>query len=319
MYRRILAALEQPALVFGYGQFEQDWFKLLGEFGHYYLHWGDNLSFHEQVKAHKNPIRQNRRRAIELDPRKYTVCFVTSEGDTMKGPLPFWFGSWNDSRRGDVPMNWAIHPSMARFPAMLEYYYQNATSNDYFVGLQVYNLAMPNLDQFVSLLAQDMRRSDLSVICDSVSEPPLDKNRDAFFRGLHLLGGFEALSKRTPREGRQLFLEDGTPMVVTGSMLSYWHRILGGWGTPWQDMVRDPAQRATVIESLAAEIKRVAFAHRPPFVVVVYGDIHNYDRLCTLYADIATALDGNRFQAARLDDAYTMLRKSQSTLSVQQE
>jgi len=48
-YRKILAALDKPALIYGYGEFEWEWFSLLGQYGHYYLHWGQNLSFHEKV------------------------------------------------------------------------------------------------------------------------------------------------------------------------------------------------------------------------------------------------------------------------------
>ena len=287
-----------------------DWFTLLGQSGHYYLHWGDNLSFHEQVLAHITPIRQRPHAAAALDPHKYTVCFVTSEGDTMKGPLPFFSGSWFDPRRGEVPMNWAIHPLMARFPAMLENYYQTATSNDCFVAMQVYDLAMPNLSQFAPLLAEDLRQSDLSVICGSFGAPSRAANREAFCRGLHPLGVFEALFHKAPREGSQVVLPDGTPVVSSGSQLAYWHRLLGGWSAPWQEMARDTAQRPKVITALTDEIARIAAAHPPPFVVLVYSDLHGYDRHCSLHADVAAALDPHRFQTARLDDAFALLRKS---------
>jgi hypothetical protein len=166
LYRRILAALEKPAFFVGYGEPENAWFLLLGGYGHSYLHWGDNLSFHSRVPAQKAPLQQKKQFAPEtVQPeKKYYVCFVTSEGDTMKGPLSFFFGSWFDKRRGQVPMNWAIHPAMAKFPAMLEYYYRTATDNDYFVGVQAYNHRMPGVEGFARVVRSDMDNADLHVL-----------------------------------------------------------------------------------------------------------------------------------------------------------
>jgi len=310
LYRRILAALEPPALLFGYGQFENTWFALLGQYGHHYLFWGDNLSFHEQVKAPSNPVRQKTHAPVTLDPQKYTVCFITSEGDTMKGPLPFWYGSWNDPRRGEAPLNWAINPSMHQFPAMLDYYYQNASANDYFVGMQVYNVEqMPNVDQFAPLLVDDMRQSDLAVLGDSTCiKPPSDAKREAFYRGQHLLGVFGSSHQEN---GFQLFLSDGTPVLGMSSELDYWRHVIKGVDDKFfVKMENDSTQWPKLIKPLKEEIERVASAHNPPFVVVVFSNIHGFDRLCSLHADIAAALDPTRFQIARLDDAFSLLRET---------
>ena len=235
LYRRILAALERPAFITGYGEPEIVWFALVGSYGHSYLHWGNNLSFHSRVPARKTPFRQKKHFTPEtVQPeQKYYVCFVTSEGDSMKGPLPFFFGSWFDKRRGQVPMNWAIHPAMARFPAMLEYYYRTATDNDYFVGVQVYNHRMPDVENFAHMVRRDMEKADLRVLSGSFGTPqaidPL------FVRNVSPLGFFDAVHKNCPREGFQKFLPGGVPEVATGFYLSYWQRLFeGGWATPWQ-------------------------------------------------------------------------------------
>lgn len=311
LYRRILAALEPQALIFGYGQFEQSWFSLLGQYGDNYLYWGDNLSFHEQVKANSNPVRQKAHTALALDPRKITVCFVTSEGDTMKGPLPFWFGSWNDPRRGEVPMNWTIPPWMHRFPAILDYYYRNASANDYFIGMQVCNIeSTPSVDSYASALSSELHLSDLSVFCDSTwKSPPSAIKREAFYRKQDLLGIVESAGSQ--REGFQSYLSNGTPVVGTATRLDYWRRSIATLDDKaFRRAENDPAQWPMLIKAAAAEIEQVASAHKPPFVITLLCDIHGSDKLCALHSKIAAALDPKRFQVARLDDAFDLLQKT---------
>lgn len=309
LYRAVLSALEQPAFLTGYGEPEGDWFRLVGEYGHYYVHWGDNLSFHAAFPQPPHPLRQATHQTPEtvtVEPGKYYVCFVTSEGDTMKGPLTFFFESWFDPRRGEVPINWAIHPCMSRFPAALDYYYSSATPNDYFVGAQVYNFAMPNLDDFAEVVKADLSASDLQVVMGAFGAPATQK--EPFFDITAPLGVFEGAFENCPYSGYQEFLPSGVPVVGTGYLLCYWHRLLGGWDAPWQTMAADPAQRGTVIEKLVAEIEKVAYDHEPPFVVVVYTDLHNYAEHCGFHADVARSLDPARFRVARLDEAFSALR-----------
>ncbi len=136
MYVRILDALQPPCMISGYGEPEGYWCDLLSRRGHFSMHAYDNWSFHTKVP----PAHQVCKQQIDLtpetvkpEPNKYYVCFMTSEGDTMKGPIPFFYGSWWDKARGSVPVNWGINPLMGQyFPAMLQYYYDSATPDDYF-------------------------------------------------------------------------------------------------------------------------------------------------------------------------------------------
>jgi hypothetical protein len=61
---------------------------------------------------------------------------VFTDGDIPSRLTRFFeAGNWFDPARGQVPMNWGIDPALAQeFPALFEYFYTNATSNDYFVA-----------------------------------------------------------------------------------------------------------------------------------------------------------------------------------------
>jgi hypothetical protein len=43
--------------------------------------------------------------------------------------------AWDDPRRGEIPFAWAINPNLVEtYPDLIEYYYETATPNDYFVS-----------------------------------------------------------------------------------------------------------------------------------------------------------------------------------------
>lgn len=316
-YKWILDRLDQPALTLGYGEFEMDWFDLLASYGHLYLHWGENLSFHAQVQAHDPAFRQQkaiRPEDVHVEDDVYYISFVTSEGDSMKGPLPFFFDSWFDPARGSVPMNWAIHPEMVRFPAMLEYYYSTATTNDYFVAMQVFHLDVMSpaaLHPFATRYADLMREADMPVTVVDFAYPSLNvANREQFISLVNPLGAFDVLFERSTRQGfNALVGAPPVPVAATSQYLAYWFRLLpGSWDAQWQDMYRDEAQREQVIQAVLNEIEIETATHDPPYLIVVYTDLHDFDRLCELHREIVDRLDPDRYRAVRLDEGFSILR-----------
>ncbi len=90
LYRRILAALETPAQINGFGDPEDVWCRLLSNYGHYSFHAFGNWSFHNQVPCATTSFRQKvsfTAESTDPDLQRFYVCFMTSEGDTMKGPI----------------------------------------------------------------------------------------------------------------------------------------------------------------------------------------------------------------------------------------
>ncbi len=307
MYRRILAALDPPAMITGYGEPEGYWCRLLSEHGHYSFHFGDNWSFHTHIKPQRRPVRQKHQftpRDVVLDPRKFYVCLMTSEGDTMKGPIPFFFGSWFEKERGTTAINWGINPLMGLyFPAMLEYFYDTATDNDYFfAGCSgagyCYPEHMPNLQQFAEHTRRACRAADITCIdlWGARSRSVLQKYADVA-KPLALTANFA-------RPLMQV-LAGGIPVIA--QPLMYWqHRPAGG--TNWQAFFADDQRRAQAVRWVAERIEQIAVRYYPPSVILVYSDLHNYAHHCRLAHEIQQALDPDRFQVVRLDYALAGLR-----------
>lgn len=312
MYRKILSRLEKPAMIFGYGEFEWEWFMLLGEYGHLEYHWGDNMSFHNKVKPNHSPVLQKKHYSPEttrLPKDKYYICFITSEGDTMKGPLPFFFRSWLGKDRGCVPMNWTFHPMMKYWPALMEYYYQNATENDYFIACSIYNFESPNFKLCTDYQIPDFAEADLRTVA------LLSRGRPAgtleyFAEKAKLIGISAPEWMDEGRKSEKKILPNGTPFVRGADNLGYWQaKITGHWDSKWVPLIKDPIQRKEIIAKVVANIEDITKYIEPPHVITVYADTHNCDELCKLHKDIADALDPKKFVAARMDEAFAAIRK----------
>lgn len=307
MYERIVAALEAPAQVTGYGEPEDYWCSLLSRNGHYSIHFGDNWSFHKGIPATKQPFKQKRSQFAggKLDPGKYYVCFMTSEGDTMKGPIPFFYESWFEEQRGAVANNWGINPLMAtQFPGMLEYFYETGTENDYFfAGCSgagyVYPDVMPNLEQFAEHTRDACRLADIDCI-----DMWGGNRRDVVQRYSEVTGPTGLTINAGP--ARLSLLADGTPIAY--HELAYWQSAVPGCQDNWTRPFGDDAKRAEAVKWVVKRIETIAAGHYAPFIILVYGDLHNYAHHCQTHAEIAAALDPARFEVARLDDALASVR-----------
>lgn len=307
MYERILKALKPPAQITGYGDPEDYWCQLLSRHGHFSFHAFHNWSFHSKVPIGARRLRQSLRPTPDNttpETERYYVCFMTSEGDTMKGPLPFFYDSWFDPARGSTPINWGINPLMARlFPAMLDYYYDTATPNDgFFAGPSgagyTYPDVMPNVPAFGRHTGRYGALADVG--CFDLWGGGRPDVLEQYARASKPLG---LTTFTTP--ARMWFLPDGTPVA---------HHELGYWQThglkskSWPSVFADDGERAKAVQRLVQRIERIAGRTRPPFIILVYGDLHSYSRHASLYAEVAAALDPKRFRPARLDEAFAGIR-----------
>jgi len=307
MYERILDALETPAQINGYGDPEDVWCRLLSRHGHYSFHAYGNWSFHHEVPCGSRTFRQQisftpANTKPELD--RFYVCFMTSEGDTMKGPIPFFYDSWFDAARGGVPMNWGINPLMARFfPAMLQYYYETATPDDYFfVGCSgagyCYPDDMKDLGRFARHTAQACAEAGTPLIdVWGAARPDVQQRYVAATQPLGLTVNCAP--------ARLKLLPDGTPVAY--HELAYWQTD-GLHGASWTQAFGTPEGRQQGLARIVQRIESIAARHQPPFVILVYGDLHSYPKHATLYRDLAQALDPRRFKPVRLDEAMAGIR-----------
>ena len=318
MYRRILSALDQPAFITGYGDSENDWFPLMNEYGHSYLvPQYRNCSFHEAVPPRRTPVRAPVRAPYTRKPGdagKTYVCFLSSDGDTMKGPISLQYRSWTDDpQRGRVPFTYCMPTCMGRyFPAMLEYYYDTATPNDDFAACAVwrFNGAAALQQRLWERVAEDLRLGDMHNLVPVTMEPVPPAAFEPLARAAKPLGIAEIIWGGMFL-GRQGFLPDGTPVVTNPDWFGYTHRVLdeGKWDAVALDKAfADKALWPQAVAKIVAHCEKVAAAHPHPFVILVFSSLHQAGVQYSLHADIAKALDPNRFVVVRLSDAFSALR-----------
>ena len=321
MYRRILSALQQPAFITGYGDSENDWFPLMNEYGHAYLvPQYRNCSFHAAVPPLRTPVRAPVHAPYRPKPGdvdKTYVCFLSSDGDTMKGPISMQYRAWTDDpQRGKVPFTYCLPVCMGRyFPAMLEYYYDTATPADDFAACAVWRFnGQPEQQRRLwGRVAEDLRLSDMRNLVPVTMEPAApaalaDLAQIAKPVGLaEIIWGGMFL-------GRQEMLPDGTPLVTNADWFGYTHRVLdeGKWeAIPLDRAFADKQQWPQAVAKIVAHCEKVAAAHPRPFVILIYSSLHQAGVQYSMHADIAKALDPKRFVVVRLSDAFEALRAGQ--------
>ncbi len=67
--------------------------------------------------------------------------------------------------------------------------------------------------------------------------------------------------------------------------------------------LRAQSAKTRLHQASQARIEDIADRHTPPFVILVYADLHSYDRLAMVHREAADRLDRRRFRPARLDEA----------------
>jgi len=294
MYRKILQALGPMAQIKGFGEPEWDWVNLFASYGHYSFHWGGNLSFHCHVPA-KGPLKQRRHirpEDVTVEEKCY-ITFLTSEGDTMKGPMSLWNGSWDDPKRGKVALNWGINPLMAQVaPGMLEYLYETATDQDYFFAgvsgagyTSLKHMSLGQVRDFASHTRELMEAADLHCV-DVWQWEDYDVDL-ALFAEITAPFGLTVLTANPPSQIR------GVPLL--GHKVCYWN-------ANHTDLPKDLPGIAQYIRSLGEDTEK-------PAVIMVYTDMHGITNLPEQHHVLASLLGEEDFKVVRLDEAFSVLRR----------
>ncbi|MBD3386657.1 hypothetical protein GF407_17270 [candidate division KSB1 bacterium] len=170
---RLLAEMKPMSLVMGWHSYakdkERDHLKLTSSYGHVVegLNTLPNFSFSHQIPfSHGFELKNNH----HLDPGKpcepknkvYITC-VQTDG--------LGIGSWHKPGRGEIPYAWEVIMNYYWLaPGMLEYFYSQATPNDYFIGClsgpgYMYPKAVPKayLPKLIDRANDLMQKLDLNV------------------------------------------------------------------------------------------------------------------------------------------------------------
>ena len=93
-----------------------------------------NESFHGLYEVKQ--LENNRpTESVELEKDVVYLCFFMGDYDSTHPVYRYLKQAWDDSRRGEMPFAWAINPNLIEtYPDLIEYYYETATDNDYFVS-----------------------------------------------------------------------------------------------------------------------------------------------------------------------------------------
>ncbi len=170
---KLLEEMNPHSMVMGWHSYkkdkERDHVSLTSSYGHRVegLHTLPNLSFSSQVKASKGFEYRNNHHlkpdsAYKAGKKVYVTC-VQTDGIGL--------GAWTKPGRGEIPYAWELTMNyLWMAPAMLEFFYSQATPNDYFIGAlsgpgYMYPKAVPEklLPNLLQITDSMMKTLDLNV------------------------------------------------------------------------------------------------------------------------------------------------------------
>jgi hypothetical protein len=209
MANKLLSEMNPFSFAFGWHSYKKDleeqWVALTSSYtlrveG---LHSLPNMSFISQVPAtpgfkYKNNHQAQPGKTYKPQKKVYIACIQTDG---------IGLGAWNQPGRGEIPYAWEVGMNYSWLaPAMLEFFYSQATPNDYFIGClggpgYVYPKAVPaqHLPRMVELAYELMQKLDLNVfeIMDYSEGVMVEGNSDltpevvqAFYAGMPGAIGF---------------------------------------------------------------------------------------------------------------------------------
>ena len=171
--KKLLSEMKPLSMVFGWHSYkkdkERDHVTLTSSFGLRVegLHTLPNMSFSSQVPASpgfqfKNNHRVEPGKTYKPKKRVYIACIQT---DCLG------LGAWTRPGRGSIPYAWEVTMNWVWLaPAMMEFFYSQATPNDYFIGSlsgpgYMYPKAIPEkyLQGLIAIADSLMKKLDLNV------------------------------------------------------------------------------------------------------------------------------------------------------------
>ncbi|MBN2092323.1 hypothetical protein JW964_22070 [candidate division KSB1 bacterium] len=207
--KKILSEMKPLSFVFGWHSYKKDkereHVKLTSSFALRVegLHTLPNMSFSSQVPVSPGFKFKNKHNLVpgkQYMPEKkvYVACIQT---DCLG------LGAWTQPGRGEIPYAWEVTMNWVWLaPAMMEYFYSQATPNDYFIGSlsgpgYMYPKAIPKkyLPEVIKIARDLMQQLDLNVfeIMDYSEGATVEGNSDlpreivdAYYKGMPDAIGF---------------------------------------------------------------------------------------------------------------------------------
>lgn len=206
---QLLSEMKPFGFAFGWHSYkkdlEEEWVRLTSSYALRVegLHSLPNMSFSSQVPASYGFKFKNNHNLVPgktyKPAKKVYISCIQTDGIGL--------GAWNQPGRGEIPYAWEVSMNYSWLaPYMLEYFYSQATPNDYFIGClggpgYVYPKAVPPqyLPKMVDLAYDLMKKLDLNLfeIMDYSEGVMVEGNSDltqsvvdAFYKGMPDAIGF---------------------------------------------------------------------------------------------------------------------------------
>jgi len=105
----------------------------MASFGKYYIYTFTCANMSLLSGLETDELKQSKEPEIIFDPSKKYVTLMISDGDNFAWTMNNWISAYRDESRKDTAKTWGI-PGCTYYlaPAILEWYYKNATPNDCF-------------------------------------------------------------------------------------------------------------------------------------------------------------------------------------------
>ena len=284
-----------------------------------------NISFHRYIQA-KSAYSQNHLENVQRRPDKQYVTITLSDGDSWHSMCDVQKKFWEHPLRGKVPLGWEVAPIFAEIaPAVLEYYFQSKTPNDYLVcgpsGIAYNYLSeFPDRKLFLRETSRIMSKTSLKTIWTinrSVRHKPggvmehrlRNKTMDYTRREMEEFGGVKD--------------QNGADLLDPGIIRDYiknlpsspgffqgWERLPGevaryfsgkGW-FPTSALVRKD------IDGVMKEIRESAEqTHRPSFIAT---HVNCYDADMETIIELSERLAEEKFKLVRPDEFLALSRNA---------
>ena len=292
LFDEIMSRLERPSGVFGWSEPEDQYCGRISADGNYVMCCGaPNISFWAKVPAAKPRIPVRTPASVALKP-KYYVVFQTNEGDTPKILSGLMASAWINPSRGKAPIAWGIDPHIADFaPALIEFYATTATGQDsFFAGCSgagyCYPWHMPNTADYAAHVGHCIQEYGPAVV--DIWENAIQLDRYAKYNERVHASSF---TQQTVGAARNVWLEDGTPVISADSRLYY-----------YEPKGADPAGIVTNL------IRDVAAVHGPPYFILCYGNV-NPD-FPSQVAEIQRRLPADQFEVIGIDQMSALAKEA---------
>ena len=200
--------------------------------------WSANLSLYSALDSKEKYIQPSVSSVEDSAEKKHYVAIVMSDGDNLQ-----WMenGFATDSKyygspyRGTFPLTWTIAPSLLNLaPQILNYLYDNATDNDYFIAgpsgagyVNVTEYNKDSLQKYAQLTNEYMSVTDMKYL--NLIDNSIDANAlDALSKQESVKGGIWSVGNMYIEGGGGVYWSNDKPFVTARETL---------WRIPGNDSV----------------------------------------------------------------------------------